>query len=142
MKALKWLGIVFGIYVVFVLLFETVYLGYMQPSFEENGIPMLDITTTDTSGESRVRKLARIQSENGNIYVSAHHWPRGWFKELAANPEVVVEIDGVAADYTAVVVEGEEFDQVAAEFPLGFVVNFLMGFPPERDIARLDPAAS
>ena len=141
MKALKWLGAVFGIYVVFVLLFEFVYLGYLQPSFEENGIPMLDITTTDDDGETRVRKLAKFQSQNGNIYVSAHHWPREWFNELAAHPEVSVEIDGVSADYRAVVVEGEEFDQVAAEFPLGFVVNFLMGFPPERDIARLDPVA-
>ena len=102
MKALKWLGAVFGIYVVFVLLFEFVYLGYLQPSFEENGIPMLDITTTDADGETRVRKLAKFQSQNGNIYVSAHHWPRGWFNELAAHPEVIVEIDGVSADYTAV----------------------------------------
>jgi hypothetical protein len=141
MKVLKWLGVPVGIYVVFVLLFEFVYLGYMQPSFEESGIPMLDITTTNDDGESRVRKLARFESKNGSIYVSAHHWPRGWYKELLANPAVVVEIDGVAAEYRAVTVDGEEFERVAEEFPLGFVVRFLMGFPPERDIARLDPAA-
>ena len=138
MNVLKWLGVLFGIYVVFVLLFEFVYLGYMQPSFEESGIPMLDITTTDDGGKARVRKLARLESENGSIYVSAHHWPRGWYHELLVNPRVVVEIDGVAATYTAVAVEGDEFDRVAAEFPLGFGVRFLMGFPPERDIARLD----
>ena len=141
MKVLKWLGILFGIYVVFVLLFEFVYLGYMQPSFEEAGIPMLDITTTNGSGEARVRRLARFESENGSTYVSAHHWPRGWYHELMVNPRVTVEIDGVATEYTAVAVEGEEFDRIAAEFPLGFVVRFLMGFPPERDIVRLDPAA-
>ncbi len=139
MKALKWLGILFGIYVVFVLLFEFVYLGYLQPSFEESGIPMLDITTTDDAGDTRVRKLAKFQSANGNLYVSAHHWPRGWYHELMAHPEVVVEIDGTAGNYLAVAVDGEEFDQIDAEFPLGFVVNFLMGFPPERDIVRLDP---
>ena len=138
MKVLKWLGILFGIYAVFVLLFEFVYLGYMQPSFEEAGIPMLDITTTDGRGEARVRRLARFESENGSTYVSAHHWPRGWYHELMVNPRVTVEIDGVAAEYMAVAVEGEEFERIAAEFPLGFVVRFLMGFPPERDIARLD----
>ena len=141
MKALKWLGVLFGIYIVFVLLFEFVYLGYLQPSFEESGIPMLDITTTNDEGDTRVRKLAKLESENGNLYVSAHHWPRGWYHELMAYPEVVVEINGVAADYLAVAVEGDEFDRVDAEFPLGFVVNFLMGFPPERDIVRLDPFA-
>jgi hypothetical protein len=57
------------------------------------------------------------------------------------NPEVVVQIDGVSEDYLAVAVEGEEFERIDAEFPLGFVVNFLMGFPPERDIVRLDPVA-
>ncbi len=33
-KLLKWTGIIVGIYVVFVLIFETVYLGHFQPSFE------------------------------------------------------------------------------------------------------------
>ena len=141
MRILRWLGILIGVYVVFVLLFEFVYLGYMQPSFAENGIPMLDITTTDEAGERRVRKLARFESENGNIYVSAHHWPRGWYHDLMANPRVTVEVDGVAAEYLAIAVAGDEFDQIDAEFPLGFVVNFLMGFPPERDIVRLDPVA-
>ena len=141
MKVLKWLGALLGIYVVFVLLFEFVYLGYLQPSFADNGIPMLDITTTTASGEARVRKLARFQSDNGNLYVSAHHWPRGWYHELMAEPEVVVAMDGVNAAYVAVPVAGDEFAQIDAEFPLGFVVCFLMGFPPERDIARLDPAA-
>ena len=141
MKVLKWLGILFGIYVVFVLLFEFVYLGYLQPSFEDSGIPMLDITTTSDDGDTRVRKLAKFASDNGNLYISAHHWPRGWYHELMANPEVVVEIDGVAREYLAVAVEGEEFDRIDAAFPLGFVVNFLMGFPPERDIVRLDPVA-
>lgn len=141
MKVLKWLGILFGIYAVFVLLFEFVYLGYLQPSFEESGIPMLDITTTTGAGDTRVRKLAKFESDNGNLYISAHHWPRGWYHELIASPEVVVTIDGVARNYVAVAVKGEEFDLIDAEFPLGFVVNFMMGFPPERDIVRLDLVA-
>jgi len=138
MKFLKWAGVIAAVYVVFVLLFEFVYLGVYQPSFEEAGIPMIDIITTDSRGQPRVRRLARFES-NGRIYLSAHHWPRGWYHEALANPEVRAEIDGVRSDYRAVAVEGEEFERVAAEYPLGFVVNFLMGFPPERDILRLDP---
>jgi deazaflavin-dependent oxidoreductase (nitroreductase family) len=139
MKLLKWAGVIAAIYVVFVLLFEFVYLGFYQPSFEEAGIPMLVITTTDSSGQPRDRRLANFETD-GKVYLSAHHWPRGWYHEAVANPEVRVEIDGVTADYVAIPVEGEEFDRVAAEHPLGFVVMFLMGFPPERDILRLDPA--
>jgi deazaflavin-dependent oxidoreductase (nitroreductase family) len=139
MKLLKWAGVIACVYLIFVLLFEFVYLGYYQPSFEEAGIPMLVITTTDSSGQPRDRRLANFETD-GKVYLSAHHWPRGWYHEAVANPEVRVEIDGVTADYVAIPVEGEEFDRVAAEHPLGFVVMFLMGFPPERDILRLDPA--
>ena len=45
----------------------------------------------------------------------------------------------MVADYPAVPVKGEEFDRVAAAYPLPFFVRFLMGFPPEREILRLDP---
>ncbi len=138
MKALKWLGTIAGIYLVFVLLFEFVYLGVMQPSFEDQGIPMVVITTTDSAGEPRERMLAVFKTDD-QLYLSAHHWPRGWYHEAMAHPEVQVELDGVKGDYLAVAVEGEEFDRVSERFPLGFVVNFLMGFPPERDILRLDP---
>jgi hypothetical protein len=141
-KLLKWTGGIVGLYVVFVVIFESVYLGHLQPSFEEGGIPMLDIVTTDEAGQPNKRRLARFQSSAGPMYVSAHHWTRGWYHELVANPKVRVEIDGEGADYIAVVVTGEEFDRIAAEFPLPFPVRFLMGFPPERNLVRLDPVSS
>jgi len=53
-----------------------------------------------------------------------------------------VEIDGKSADYVAVVVTGDEFDRIAAEFRLPLFMRFLMGFPPERNIVRLDPVSS
>ena len=140
-RALKWVGGIVGVYVVFVVLFETVFLGYLQPSFSGRGIPMLDIVTTDEAGDLNKRRLARFDSSAGPMYVSAHHWTRGWYHELVANPEVRVEIDGEAGDYVAVVVTGDEFDRIAAEFPLPFPIRFLMGFPPERDIVRLDPVS-
>lgn len=140
MKAVKWVGITLAVYVTFVVLFETVFLGWFQPTFSRSGIPMLVLTTTDDSGESRDRRLARFETEDGKIYVSAHHWPRAWHRRALANPQVRVEIDGAVDDYVAVSVEGEEFDRVAAAFPLPLPIRFVMGFPPEREILRLDPA--
>lgn len=145
MKSVKILPITLGalalVYVLFVVLFEAVYLGHFQPSFEEAGIPMLVIKTTEPTGEPNERMLARLEIDN-RIYVSAHHWPRGWYKRALQNPDVRVEIDGVTADYIAVPVDGAEFQRVDEAIPLGFGVRFLMGFPPERDILRLDPVGT
>ncbi|MEM7100067.1 MAG: hypothetical protein AAF541_17500 [Pseudomonadota bacterium] len=140
MKLLKWVGGIVAFYVVFVILFETVYLGFLQPSFEEQGIPMLVLTTRNGSGDKNPRMLANMSVEN-KIYVSAHHWPRGWYDNAIDYPQVEAEIDGINANYVAVPVSGSEFENVAAAWPLGFVTRFLMGFPPEREILRLDPAA-
>jgi hypothetical protein len=138
---LKWVAGIVGIYIVFVVLFETVFLGYLQPSFEREGggIPMLDIVTRDEAGNLNKRRLARLQSSAGPMYVSAHHWTRGWYHELAANPAVRVEFDGDVADYVAAVVTGDEFDRIVAEFPIPLFMRFMMGFPIGRDIVRLDP---
>jgi hypothetical protein len=138
MKVLKWVGIVFVVYVAFVVVFETFFLGMYQPKLGRTGIPMLVITTTDDSGASDERRLARFETDE-KLYVSAHHWPRGWYSRALENPNVRADIDGVVADYVAVAVAGEEFERVAAQFPLPLPVRFLMGFPPPRDILRLDP---
>ena len=137
MKALKWSGIVAAVYVSFVVVFETGYLGMYQPSFEDSGIPMLVLTTIDDSGKSRDRMLARMETD-GKLYVSAHNWPRGWYKRALKNPNVRIKIHDMVSDYIAVPVDGEEFERVATEHPLPLPVRFLMGFPPPREILRLD----
>ena len=137
MKALKWLGIVAAVYVSFVVVFETGYLGIYQPSFENSGIPMLVLTTTDDAGKSRDRMLARMETD-GKLYVSAHHWPRGWYKRALKNPNVRIKIHDMVSDYIAVPVDGKEFERVAKDHPLPLPVRFLMGFPPPREILRLD----
>ena len=138
MKALKWLGGIVGIYALFVVIFEAGYLGYAQPSFEDSGIPMLSLTTTAPSGESQSTMLASIIVDE-KIYVSAHHWSRGWHSNALENPEVLVNIKGVRSTRKAVPVKGLEFQNVAQAFPLTFTVRFLMGFPlAERQILRLD----
>ena len=135
MTALKWVGRIFGAYVAFVVLFETVLLGALQPDFAS--YPMILLTTTDATGESRIRKLAAFKTGD-KIYLSAHHWPRGWFRRAMKYPDVIAELDGVAERYVAVQIQGKEFDQVSEEHPLPLPVMFLMGFPPEREILRLD----
>ena len=137
MKVLKWIGIAAAAYVAFVVVFGAAFLGWYQPSFEKGGIPMLVITTTDDAGASRDRMLARLETD-GKLYVSAHHWPRGWYEQALRNPAVGIEIDGAVADCVAVPVAGKEFERVAAEHPLPFAVRFLMGFPPPRNLLRLD----
>ena len=154
MKVFKWLGIVAVVYVGFVVLFESVFLGMYQPSFEapegcsnadgqktlrrDCGIPMIVITTTNDKGITNSRMVARFVT-NEKLYVSAHHWTRGWHKAALKNPNVQGEIQGNIKDYIAVPVEGEEFKRVAAEHPLPLGVKFMMGFPPPRQILRLDP---
>lgn len=141
MRVGKWVGVLLAVYIAFVVLFEVVYLGMLQPSFEDSGIPMLVLHTTDESGATKSRMLANFQTDN-KLYVSAHHWPRGWYRRAITNPDVQVSIDGIKADYRAVPVSGEEFDRVDAAHPLPLPVMFLMGFPPSRQILRLDPQAT
>ena len=156
MKVLKIAGIVGLVYLVFVLKFETIVLGIYQPSFEDPGgcaieegrktlrsncgIPMIKITTFDNKGESSDRMLARFRTD-GRLYVSAHHWTRGWYKAALKNPNVQGEISGQVQDYIATPIEGEEFEKVSAENPIPTMVWVMMGMPPKRQILRLDPVS-
>ena len=125
-------------YVIFALIFEAGYLGVLQPLFEEGGIPMLKLTTTDGRGESQTKMLARFETD-GRLYVSAHHWMRGLYEQAASNPEVHVEIGGISSKCVAIPVTGKEFQEVSATFEVPLRFRFLLGFPPPRDILRLDP---
>ena len=136
MKVVKWILIAAVAYLGLVILVET-WLGVFQPTLARSGFPMLVITIMDESGESRDRRLARMES-GGKIYVSAHHWPRAWYRQALENPEVRAIINGVTGDYIAVPVEGEEYAQVVVDWPIPFRMRFLMGFAP-RSLLRLDP---
>ena len=138
MKALKWIAGFLGFYVLFVMVFEIGYLGYTQPSFEDSGITMLVLTTQTASGDTKDTMLARVEL-GGKIYVSAHHWSRGWHSNALENPRVAVTIDGERTEHLAVPVAGEEFESVVQAMPLRLPVRFLMGFPLlPREILRLD----
>jgi len=122
-----------GIAVVFESL--VVALGPLQ--IQDIGLPVLVITTTAQDGTSKGRALGYVES-NGRLYVSANHWPRGWYNRAIENPNVQVTLDGEKADYLAVPVTGEELDRIIVEYRMPTVVRFLTGFPP-RSFLRLDP---
>ncbi len=133
MKAMKWLVGIFVVYAILVAAFET-FLGYSQPTNEGT----LIITTTNTAGEQKDRVLSKIQIED-TLYVAVNHWPRSWYRQTLANPNVQVEVNSAKGDYVATEVEGSERDKVNAARPLGLFFKVLTGFPPRRFI-RLDPA--
>ncbi len=127
--------IVIGIaifYVGLVVLFES-SLGYFQP---EAGNTVV-ITTFDSDGTAHRRVVSLLTSDE-QLYVAVNHWPRAWYRRLRENPSMRMERDDVDSDYTAVIVEGPEYDRVQADNPTGIVFRILTGFPP-RYFVRLDP---
>ncbi len=109
--------------------------GYFNFQPMDIGVPVLVITTTAGDGTSKDRVLGRIES-NGQLFVSANHWPRAWYHRVRENPNVQVTLDGEKADYLAVPATEEEIDRIEPGFPI--VVRILTGFPP-RKFLRLDP---
>jgi hypothetical protein len=132
MKIVKIVVIALLAYVGVVVLFESL-LGYFQPA----NAGTLVIITTDGAGHSSQRVLSRLVSDE-RLYVAANHWPRAWYRQALANPNVVVELDGRSAAYLAVPVSDAEHQRVDADYPLGPVIRILTGFPP-RYFVRLDP---
>ncbi len=132
MKFLKVLAILLGVYALIVVAFE-LRIGIVQPDLGNT----LTITTRDDEGGAQDRVLTRRPAD-GRLYVSAHHWPRAWYRRAMANPDVEITVDGETKPYRAVEVIGSEYDRVADEYPLPLVGRFLQGFAPRR-ILRLDP---
>ncbi|MEX0618443.1 MAG: nitroreductase/quinone reductase family protein [Pseudohongiellaceae bacterium] len=127
----KAIAIVLGVYVGIVVLFESL-LGYFQP---EAGNTIVITTTTD-EGESHDRVVSLLESGE-QMYVAANHWPRAWYRQALANPEVQVTVDGERGDYRVVPVIDAEYERLSEEFDTGLTFRFLTGFPPRRFV-RLD----
>jgi hypothetical protein len=134
MKAVKVVVILFFVYAGVVAGFESL-IGYFQPKDQSTMV----IATQDDNGNAKDRVVARLESD-GKLYVAANHWPRRWYNEVLAHPNVQVTFDGKTQAYVAVPVTGEEFDRVNAQHSLPPMIRILTGFPPRR-LVRLDPAA-
>ncbi len=134
MKLLRVLLIPIAAYAGLVALFET-WLGIAQPANEAT----ITITTTNGQGIEKRRVLTRLES-NGQLYVSANHWPRSWYREAIRHPRVTVGVDGEVRSYRAIEVEGAEAERINAEQPHSIGFRILTGFPPRRFV-RLAPNA-
>ena len=132
MKVIKIVLILLLVYVGVVAVFESL-LGYIQPENQKT----LVITTTDDSGNTSDRVLSCLES-NGQLYVSANHWPRAWYKQALKDPNVQVTLSSIKSDYLAVPIIGEEHDRVSDENQHSLRFRILTGFPP-RYFFRLDP---
>jgi hypothetical protein len=132
MKAIKIVGYVLVAYVLVVVLFESL-IGYFQPQNQGTIV----IVTKDSSGAAKQRVVAKLDS-GGTLYIAANHWPRAWYSQVLANPDIKVVANGTETDYRAVQVTGDEFARVNAEHPLGPMIRFLTGYPPRR-LMRLEP---
>ena len=128
----KILLIVLIIYIGIVVIFES-WLGYSQPQ----GEGMVTINTTSNEGTTSGRVVSLLKS-NDNFYIARNHWPKRWYDQALANPEITVESAGTTTSYIAASVTGDEYDRVDSDNPLPAFFRFLTGFPP-RYFIRLDP---
>ena len=128
----RWIPLVLLVLYVGQIVFFESLLVWGQPVYPNTMV----ITTFDADGVGHERVVARLEKD-GVLYVSVNHWPRGWFLRLGDNPAVRVTYQGTTTDYTAATLQGAEYDQVAADFPLPLSYRFMTGFPP-RYIVRLD----
>jgi hypothetical protein len=110
-------------------------LGRDQPQ----GATSLVIGTTNDDGSIHERVLSRLKDDDGSLYVAVNHWPRAWYRQALANPQVEITMDGETRDFTAVPVEGEQHDYLMERFPLRFSSRLQMGFAP-RYFLYLEPA--
>jgi hypothetical protein len=131
-RVFKIVVILFLVYAGVVATFESL-LGYFQPQ----GDGMIVITTTNAEGVSKDRVVSRIDSAD-QLYVAANHWPRSWYRQTLALPNVSVSVNGVTAEYLAVPIDGAEHYRVDTDHPLPLSFRILTGFPP-RYFIRLDP---
>ncbi len=132
MRWIKIIGILLLVYAGVVALFESL-LGYFQPANQAT----LVITTNAGDGDTNSRVLARMVHDE-ELYVAANHWPRAWYRQALADPNVQVTFDGTTTHYRAVSVEEAEHQRVDSAYPLGIGFRILTGFPP-RYFLRLDP---
>ena len=128
----KVLLIVLAIYIGIVVIFES-WLGYSQPQ----GEGMVIINTTSDEGATS-RRVVSLLNSNDSLYIARNHWPKRWYDQALANPEISVESSGMTKNYLAVPVTGDEYNQVDSDNPLPTFFRFLTGFPP-RYFIRLDP---
>ena len=140
MKAIKVLLIVLGVYIGIVVAFEILVTTMGKRQADQGVSPdehWLVISTTGADGRNIDTVIAGVEVA-GALYVSANHWPRGWYHRALERPDVEITRAGTKTAYRAVPVDGDERARANAGYHLPWVVRLLTGFPP-RSFLRLDP---
>jgi len=139
MRAGRLLGIAVVAYLALVVTVESL-VAFMGARHAGRGLdPEEDwvlLTTVSADGARKDTVIAGVESQ-GQLYVAANHWLRGWYRRAVANPDVEVVREGRKLTCSAVPVSGAERDQIAGEYRLPFALRLLTGFPP-RSFLRLD----
>jgi len=123
----------FGYYVYQVVAFET-SLGRNQP---EN--PSTIVIATFNNDNERHERVVRLTEIDGKAYIAAQHWPRAWYRQALARPDIEVKMEDVFEPYRAVPLQCEELKMVKSIYTMPFSFRYRTGFPPRRFL-RLDPA--
>jgi len=137
-RIFKWTGLGFGalllLYVGSVIWFEA-QLGINQPQ----GATSIVIATFNEDNE-RHERVVRLETIDDKYYVAANHWPRAWYHQALANPQIEVKMPGQDsfASFKAVNVVGAEDAFVREIYRFDFSFRFRTGFPP-RYFLRLEP---
>jgi len=136
-KIRKWSLIVVALlliaYIAQVVAFE-VRLGVNQPENQSTIV----IATFNDQGE-RNERVVRLVEIDQKAYIAANHWPRAWYQQALANPNIEVDFGDGFEPYTAVALTGDEDAMVRGIYTVGFSFKFRTGFPP-RYFMRLDSA--
>ena len=139
MKLVKILALVFGVYLVIVLAFQ-IFVVVMGKNQADRGVrpdeSWVTITTSDADG-SYDTVLGGVELD-GQLYVAANHWFRGWYRRAVANPDIVVTLAGLEQDYRAIQVTGADRTRIAEYYTFPFFFRLLTGFPP-RSFLLLSP---
>ena len=91
-RIFKWSGLGLGalllLYVGSVVWFEA-QLGINQPQ----GATSIVIATFNEDSERHAR-VVRLEIIDDEYYVAANHWPRAWYHQALANPQIEVKMLG------------------------------------------------
>jgi hypothetical protein len=87
-------GLLVGLFGLFLLYagyvaYAEARLGYLQP---HGGSTIVIATFDDGARRERVVRLTRLEGRN---YIAAQHWPRAWYRQALATPQIEVKMDEV-----------------------------------------------